>query len=204
MAKRKKLVAYNLYKVEEHLGLAGMVTKWMCRSANEYDEVWGDALYGLFHAARYCEPGRVFSTYAVKCMIGAIKTGRVMHRRFRFRFGRRTGQWRTYVHLFSELGQNYVGGNANLFAYSPRDETGDSYEAVVALLYQLPKRKARMVRMRFGLTRSRRVYTCDEIGERFHITGKCVSMYVRMSLDKIRSSATDRLKRWNTLLESLS
>lgn len=209
MAKRKKLIAYNLYKMEEHLGLAGMVTKWLCRSHAERDEVWSDALYGLFHAARYCAPGRTFSTYAVKCMVGAIQSRRTTHHRFRFRSGQRDGKsWQTRVHLFSEFGPYHVGGNTNLFAYEPdeltADRTSDLYTVLVALLGQLSQRKARMVRMRFGLTRSRRTYTCDEIGEHFGITGGCASMHIRVSLDKIRASAVSQLKRWKTLFESIS
>lgn len=210
MDSRKKLVAHNFVKMEDHLHLAGMVTKWMCRSWYERDEVWSAALDGLWHAAKYWEPGQAkFSTYAVSCMVGTVQGYRMRAQRFRVRNGCRRGrEWQTRVRLFSEMGVVFVGGNANLFAYEPDDRwdetTSDLYVVLVNALNALPKRTAQILRMLFGLVKSRREYTLGEVAKHFGVTKSRIRQIAQRALDKLRDKEKPLYRDLQTLFESIT
>lgn len=206
---KRTLVARNLVRMEDHLGLAYMVMGWMCRSTAERDEVWSDVLYGLFHAARYWDPKvGEFSTYATACMRRRVERWRLEERRFRYRRGEHRGTpWGRGLRLFSEMGESYVGGNADLFAYTPKDEaiegTSELYIRLVQALDTLPERMNRILRMRVGLIKSRRSYTLDEVGRHFGVTRERIRSLESAALEKLRKRDYAQHQTLKALFDSL-
>ncbi len=186
----------NGIDVSDHLGLVGLVIREMCRDTNEHDRVRSEAMVGLFYAARYWNPenGKKFSSYAMACMIGWVNGYRSREERFRNRKVLRKGkECRQRLNVFSELGEHFIRGRANVFAREEirDDANNESFREILSRhMAKLDLRQRTVLALRYGLD-DMNCYTLDECGRILRITRERVRQIEARAIRKLQGIMED-------------
>lgn len=158
----------------DHVKLVWFAARRLARPHEQFDEVAAECGYALVRACRTYRDtgGALFSTYAYVCMRHQVTRWRTEHYEFRHptlktrRVSGSRKRTRVRLYLFSEVGEPFVRGSANVFAADPpAPPDADTARAIEAALRGLHRRAAEVIRCR-----RLDCLTLDETARRLGIT----------------------------------